>query len=73
MKDRYYVYTIIYNFADDPCATDNGRCAQKCTNDNGAATCSCTTGTLGADGHTCDPGIAYRYILYWKGNLARIF
>ena len=60
-----WLYHII-NFLVDPCDTANGGCSQTCTNNNGAATCSCTTGTLNADGHTCDQGILYQHILYWS-------
>ena len=42
--------------ATDPCATNNGDCAQICTNTNGAAVCSCVSGTLNTDGKACDEG-----------------
>ena len=63
-NDRYFVYTILPNFAVDPCDSTNGGCEQRCTNNNGVAVCSCTTGILNGNGQNCDPGILYQYILY---------
>ena len=51
--------------------TNNGDCGETCTNNNGAAECSCETGTLNADGKSCDPGNLRKFTIYSANKFDR--